>query len=39
MRRFNTVATARASFYIYNDRDDVDALLGGIRAARDYFGA
>lgn len=38
MRRFNTVATARASFYIYNDRDDVDALVESIRRARKCFG-
>jgi cysteine desulfurase/selenocysteine lyase len=38
MRRFKVVATARASFYVYNDRDDVDALVGGLRDARKYFG-
>jgi cysteine desulfurase/selenocysteine lyase len=38
MRLFNTVATARASFYIYNDRDDVDRLVAAIRSARKYFG-
>jgi cysteine desulfurase/selenocysteine lyase len=38
MRSLNTVATARASFYLYNDFSDVDALVEGILAARDYFG-
>lgn len=38
MRRFGTVATARASFYVYNGRDDVDALVGAIHDAREYFG-
>ena len=38
MRFFDTVATARASFYIYNDRDDVDRLVDAIRSARKYFG-
>jgi cysteine desulfurase/selenocysteine lyase len=38
MRYFKTVATARASFYIYNDRDDVDVLVQSIRDARKYFG-
>jgi cysteine desulfurase/selenocysteine lyase len=30
MERFNVAATARASFAIYNDRDDVDALVAGL---------
>jgi len=38
MRRLDVVATARASFGIYNDRDDVDALVDGLRAAHEYFG-
>lgn len=37
-RRYGLVATARASFYIYNDRDDVDALVAAIASARRYFG-
>jgi cysteine desulfurase/selenocysteine lyase len=31
-------ATARASFYVYNDRSDVDALLGALGEARRLFG-
>jgi cysteine desulfurase/selenocysteine lyase len=38
MRRLGVVATARASFAVYNDRDDVDALVNGLVAARKYFG-
>ncbi|MGE5236074.1 MAG: SufS family cysteine desulfurase [Acidobacteriota bacterium] len=38
MHRLGVVATARASFGLYNDRGDVDALVDGLRAARDYFG-
>ena len=38
MRRLGVPATARASFGIYTDRDDVDALVDGLREARRYFG-
>jgi len=38
MRRLNIVATARASFYVYNDRRDIDALVAGIMKAREIFG-
>jgi len=38
MRRLDVAATARASFGLYNDRDDVDALVDGLIAARKYFG-
>jgi len=38
MRRLGVAATARASFYVYNDEDDVDALLEGVLKARDIFG-
>jgi len=38
MRRYDLPATARASFYIYNDRDDVDALMDGLGEVRKYFG-
>ncbi len=38
MRRLDVPATARASFGVYNDRDDVDALVDGLLAARRYFG-
>jgi cysteine desulfurase / selenocysteine lyase len=38
MRRLGVPATARASFYIYNDRADVDALVAALVEARAYFG-
>ena len=37
MRRFNVVATTRASFYLYNDLNDVNALVEGVEKARKYF--
>jgi cysteine desulfurase/selenocysteine lyase len=38
MRRLGVVATARASFYVYNDESDIDALVTGIMKAREIFG-
>ena len=37
MRRLGAGATARASFSVYNDERDVEALLAGMRAALDLF--
>ncbi len=37
MRRLGVGATARASFYLYNDEADVDALIRGLVAASDLF--
>lgn len=37
MRRLGVPATARASFYIYNDAADTDALVAGINKARKIF--
>ncbi|MEM9892271.1 MAG: SufS family cysteine desulfurase [Actinomycetota bacterium] len=37
MRHLGVSATARASFYVYNDTDDVDALVAALKAARDFF--
>jgi cysteine desulfurase / selenocysteine lyase len=37
MRLLDVSATARASFYVYNDRDDVDALADALEATRDFF--
>ena len=37
MRRFKTVATTRASFYLYNDLHDVQELIDGVERARRYF--
>ena len=38
MRRLNVPATARASFYVYSDESDVDALVAGVERAREVFG-
>lgn len=38
MRRLDVSATARASFYVYNDRDDIDALVDGVKKAKEIFG-
>jgi cysteine desulfurase/selenocysteine lyase len=37
MRRLGVPATARASFYVYNDESDVDALSEGLLSAADLF--
>jgi cysteine desulfurase / selenocysteine lyase len=37
MERFGIDATARASFAVYNTREEVDALVEGIRVAREVF--
>jgi cysteine desulfurase/selenocysteine lyase len=37
MERYDLPATARASFYVYNDTDDVDALMAGIRKVQEVF--
>jgi cysteine desulfurase/selenocysteine lyase len=37
MARFGVPGTARASYTIYNTRDDVDALFAGIRKAKSLF--
>jgi len=39
MRRFEVAATTRASFYIYNDRDDIDALIEATAYAQSFFGS
>ena len=36
-RRFGLSATVRASFYLYNTLDEVDALTAGVRRARQFF--
>lgn len=38
MRRLGVAATARASFYVYNEEPDIDALVAGLRQAGDLFG-
>ncbi|CAB4753162.1 unannotated protein [freshwater metagenome] len=37
MKKLGLVGTTRASFYVYNDESDVDALISGISEAKKYF--
>ena len=37
MRHLGVTATARASFHIYNDEDDVDALISALQETRNFF--
>jgi cysteine desulfurase/selenocysteine lyase len=39
MKRLDVVATARASFYVYNSSEELDALIEGIEAAARLFSA
>ncbi len=38
MRRLGVPATARASFYVYNQPSDVDALIAAVIKAKELFG-
>lgn len=38
MRILEVPATARASFYVYNNAADVDRLIDGLHRAREVFG-
>ncbi|WP_088104008.1 cysteine desulfurase [Halalkalibacter urbisdiaboli] len=38
MKWLNATATARASFYLYNTKEDVDALVAGLVKTKEYFG-
>jgi cysteine desulfurase/selenocysteine lyase len=37
MERYDIAATTRASFYVYNGGDDVDALVAALHRAREIF--
>jgi cysteine desulfurase/selenocysteine lyase len=37
-RKLGVPATTRASFYLYNSKSDIDALIDGIFGAQKYFG-
>ena len=37
MRRLGVAATSRASFYLYNDRGEVDRLADSVRRAQEMF--
>lgn len=38
MQRFQVGSTARASFYLYNTREEVDRLVRGLESVRSIFG-
>jgi cysteine desulfurase / selenocysteine lyase len=38
-KKLDLVATARASFYLYNTQEEVDLLVGALDRAREVFGA
>ena len=38
MQRFGVPAALRASFAVYNTRAEIDALVAGLRRAREVFG-
>lgn len=38
MRRFDVVATARASFYLYNTPDEIDRFVTALAEAQTFFG-
>jgi cysteine desulfurase / selenocysteine lyase len=38
-RALGTAASTRASFYVYNSHDEVDALAGAVRQTQRFFGA
>lgn len=37
MERLDVAATSRASFYVYNTKDEVDALVGALRKVAEVF--
>ena len=37
MERFGIPATARASFAVYNTREEIEALVGGIQKVKEVF--
>jgi cysteine desulfurase/selenocysteine lyase len=38
MKWLNVTATARASFYLYNNEEDIDKLVDGLIKTKEYFG-
>jgi cysteine desulfurase/selenocysteine lyase len=38
MKRYGVAATARASFYLYNTKEEVDRLVQGLEVVRGIFG-
>jgi len=38
MQRMNVSSTARASFYLYNTLEEVEALVKGVKVVQEFFG-
>ncbi|EAF6546299.1 cysteine desulfurase [Listeria monocytogenes] len=38
MKCLDVSSTARASFYIYNTKEEIDALIDGLKLTKEYFG-
>jgi len=38
-KKLNIGATTRASFYLYNTRDEVDVFIAALHNAKKFFGA
>ena len=38
MKTLDVVSTARASFYVYTERTDIDVLVEGLHHSREVFG-
>lgn len=38
MKWLDVSSTARASFYIYNTKEEIDALIEGLKLTKEYFG-
>ncbi|EGL4174207.1 cysteine desulfurase [Listeria monocytogenes] len=38
MKWLDVPSTARASFYIYNTKEEIDALIDGLKLTKEYFG-
>ncbi len=38
MKWLDVSSTARASFYVYNTKEDIDRLVDGLQIAKEYFG-
>ncbi|EGI0706166.1 cysteine desulfurase [Listeria monocytogenes] len=38
MKWLDLSSTARASFYIYNTKEEIDALIDGLKLTKEYFG-
>lgn len=38
MKWLDVTATARASFYLYNTKEDIDRLVDGLQKTKEYFG-